>query len=267
MRSTRQGGAQAFATLVNRKPGGGFDGAIAHRILATPASRTSHVATLVQLVLDRGYDGLDLDWELVPVADRDRFSAFVEELAGALHEEHRLLSIAVFPKESEPGAWATQKVADYRRLGAAVDEFKVMTYSYSGGWSDPGPQAPLDWAGRVLAFAASQVPPEKVLMGVPFYGFDWHGGVTTAVHWRDAAAKLEELGTAASRDKASQEATFTYEKDGVTHTVFFQDRAAVAAKLAMLTQKHAKLGGIAIWQMYGEDPGVWSVIRKGLRKP
>ena len=266
VRSTRQGGVQAFATVVNRAPGGGFDGEIAQRILATPESRATHIETLVQLVVDKGYDGLDLDWELVRVADRDRFSAFVEDLAAALHEEDRLSSIAVFAKESEPGTWPTQKAEDYARLGAAVDEFKVMTYSYSGGWSDPGPQTPLAWAGRALAFAASQVPPEKVLMGVPFYGFDWHGEATTAMHWRDASAKLEELGKAASRHDASQEATFRYERDGVTHTVFFQDRKAIAAKLDLLATKHAELAGIAIWQMYGEDPGFWDVIRKRLSR-
>jgi spore germination protein YaaH len=179
VRETRRRGVQAFATVVNREPGGDFDGDIAG-ILETKG-RTDHIETLVDLVVDKGFDGLDLDWELVR-QDRDRFSEFVEELAGALHDENRLLSIAVFPKESEPGRWDTQKAADYERLGAAVDEFKVMTYSYSGGWSDPGPQMPLAWAHKVLAFAESVVSAEKVLMGIPFFGFDWHGDATTAAH-------------------------------------------------------------------------------------
>ena len=198
VRKTRERGVQAFATVVNRAPGGDFDGDIAARILASEDSRSSHVETLVDLVVDKGFDGLDLDWELVRPDDRDRFSEFVEELADALHDKDRLLSIAVVPKDSEPGRWDTQKAADYERLGAAVDEFKVMTYSYSGGWSDPGPQTPLGLGARVLAFAESQVPPEKVLMGVPFYGFDWHGDATTAVHWQDADARRREVDAAAA---------------------------------------------------------------------
>ena len=268
VRATRRRGVQAFATVVNRAPGGAFDGDIAAAILATEESRSRHVATLVRLVVDKGYDGLDLDWELVKPADRDRFSAFVEELAAALHDKDRLLAIAVFPKDSEPGRWDTQKAADYKRLGAAVDEFKVMTYSYSGGWSDPGPQTPLGWAHEVLAFAESQVPAEKVLMGVPFYGFDWHGDETTAVHWKDADAKRREVGAELLRHDGSGEAAYTYtDDDGVTHAVWFQDRTAVAAKTGLLTRKHADIAGIAIWQMYGEDPRFWDVIRKGLRAP
>ena len=204
-------------------------------ILATQESRAAHVETLVQLVLDKGYDGLDLDWELVRVADRDRFSAFVEDLAAALHEEHRLISIAVFAKESEPGTWPTQKAEDYARLGAAVDEFKVMTYSYSGGWSDPGPQTPLDWAGRALAFAASQVPPREGPHGRALLRLR----LARRGDHRDALARRRRQARgarrkAASRHEASQEATFTYEEEGVTHTVFFQDRKAIAAKLDLL---------------------------------
>lgn len=264
--ATRRRGIQAFATVVNRKPGGDFDGAIAARILASDESRSSHIDMLVDLVVDKGYDGLDLDWELVSPDDRDRLSQFVEELAGKLHDKDRLLSIAVFPKDSEPGKWDAQKSADYARLGAAVDEFKVMTYSYSGGWGDPGPQTPLPWARSVLKFAASQVPPEKVLMGIPFYGFDWHGESTTAVFWEDADATRREVEAAVARHDDSGEATFTYtDADDVLHTVWFQDRKAVAVKTSYFTRRLGDLAGIAIWQMHREDPRFWTTIRKELR--
>jgi spore germination protein YaaH len=265
VRETRRRGIQAFATVVNRKPGGDFDGAIAARILESDESRADHIERLVDLVVDKGYDGLDLDWELVDPDDRDRFSQFVEELAEALHDEDRLLSIAVFPKDSEPGKWDTQKAADYARLGAAVDEFKVMTYSYSGGWSDPGPQTPLAWARTVMKFAVSQVSPDKVLMGVPFYGFDWHGETTTAVFWEDADATRREVEAAVARHDGSGEATFTYtDEDEVLHTVWFQDRKAVAAKTDYFSRKLGDLAGIAIWQMHREDPRFWTTIRKEL---
>jgi spore germination protein YaaH len=70
------------------------------------------------------------------------------------------------------------------------------------------------------------------------------------------------------RHAGSGEAAFTYTDDeGVTHAVWFQDRKAVGAKVNLLTRKHPDLAGIAIWQMYGEDPRFWGVIRKGLQAP
>ncbi len=84
--------------------------------------------------------------------------------------------MAVFAKTSEPGRYDSQKVYDYRALGASVDELKIMTYSYSGPWSAPGPQAPLAWTRAVIDFARTQMPASKIYMGLPFYGFDWHAG-------------------------------------------------------------------------------------------
>ena len=162
----RKDGLQVFATVTNRATDrSSFDGKIAGAVLASPESRARQVQALVDLAVTKGYDGIDLDWEMVPVADRDAFSAFATELAAALHQQRRLLSVAVFPKTSEPGDWDTQKASDYAALGKAVDEFKVMTYSFSGPWSGPGPQAPLDWTARVLTFAQSVVPARKIYMG------------------------------------------------------------------------------------------------------
>ena len=171
-----------FATVTNSTSSGkAFSRALAAAVLASPERRQRFIDDLVTLVKDMGYDGVDLDWEDLRPVDRDSFSAFVEDLADALHAEDRFLSIAVMPKTSEPGEWDNQKYADWSRIGKAVDEFKIMTYSYSGPWGDPGPQAPLEWVDRVLAFAERKVPPGKIFMGVPFYGFDWHGGSVATV--------------------------------------------------------------------------------------
>jgi len=212
-----------------------------------------------------GYDGIDLDWEALKAADRDRFSSLVEELAAALHAKHRFLSIAVAPKTSEPGEWDNQIFADWDRIGKAVDEFKIMTYSYSGSWSDPGPQAPLAWVDRVLSFAESKVPARKISMGVPFYGFDWHGGAVSTVSAHRGAALAASYHVAVGRDPASQEATLRFADKGVTHEVFFQDQAALAAKLAELRARHPKIAGISIWVMSLEAAGFWTLIERKLR--
>ena len=266
VRRTRERGLQAFATVVNRPAKGAFSGDVAAAILATPESRRRHVAALVALAVDKGYDGIDIDWEEVPPSERDRFSEFIEELAAALHDKQRLLSIAVFPKTSEPGQWDLQKPYDYARLGAAVDEFKIMTYSFSGPWGEPGPQMPLDWAGEVLTFAAGLVPPEKTYLGLPFYGFDWHGEATTAVHSDDVRALRARYHPQVRRDAASNEALMAFtDENGLEHVVYFQDRAAIAAKVKLVRSAHAGLAGVAAWELLDEDPGFWKVIAEGLR--
>src|SRR5665647_1540597 len=133
--AARESGLNIFATVTNTKDAGGtFSRGVAAAILASPELRRRFIDNLVTLVEDKGYDGIDLDWEALKAADRERFSSLVEELAAALHGKLRFLSIAVTPKTSEPGQWDNQIFADWDRIGKAVDEFKIMTYSYSGSW-------------------------------------------------------------------------------------------------------------------------------------
>ena len=264
--AAREHNLNIFATVTNTaNAAGAFSHGIAAAILASPELRRRLIDNLVTLVEDKGYDGIDLDWEALKAADRDRFSSFVEELGAALHGKLRFLSIAVTPKTSEPGQWDNQIFADWARIGKAVDEFKIMTYSYSGSWSDPGPQAPLAWVNRVLSFAESVVAVRKISMGVPFFGFDWHGGAVSTVSASRGAALAARYHVAIGRDPGSQEATLRFADKGVTHEVFFQDQTAIAAKLAELRARHPKIAGISIWVMSQEAAGFWPLIERKLQ--
>jgi spore germination protein YaaH len=264
--AAREHELNVFATVTNTKDAGSaFSRPLAAAILASPERRRRLIDDLVRLVEEKGYDGIDLDWEGLKAADRDRFSSFVEELAAALHEKRRFLSIAVTPKTSEPGRWDGQIFVDWARVGRAVDEFKIMTYSYSGSWSDPGPQAPLAWVDQVLSFAQRKVPAHKISMGVPFYGFDWHADSVSTVSAHRGAALAAGKDVAVGRDTASQEATLSFTEGGVGHEVLFQDETTLVARLARLRARHPEIAGISIWVMGQEAGGFWPLIARELR--
>ena len=192
------------------------------------------------------------DWEAVKGARRDQYSAFVEELADRLHADDRLIAVDVYPKVKEPGGWDGPRAQDWERLGRAVDQFRVMTYNYSGSWSGPGPLSPPDWMDRVLDFAESQVPPRRIVMGLGFYGRDWRGSTTTDLvwgGWRPSAAHRSARARTASR-----ELYLEYRGGGERHEAFFPDAAAIRAKVRMMLAQHPHLRGVYAWQMGQEDP-------------
>ena len=268
VKTARAHGVQAFATVTNR-PGsrGSFTSAIARAILSSPAAQRHAVDQLVALALDKGYDGIDIDWELVPASQRAQFSHFMAALATALHAHQRLLSVAVFAKTSEPGRYDSQKVYDYRALGTSVDELKIMTYSFSGPWSAPGPQAPLAWTRAVIDFARTVVPARKIYMGLPFYGFDWHAGGVTALQASDAEALVAAHHFKVDHNRASGEADLSYtDTAGVTHVLWFIDPHAVTTKLHLLESAFPGIGGVAIWQLYREDPAFWPAIDQAMKR-
>ncbi len=265
--AARSAGLSLFATVSNWSDArNDFDPAVPRAILQTRKKMRRHAANLAALCATLGYDGIDLDWESLKARERDRFSDFVEELAADLHAEGKRLAIAISAKTSEPGDWSGTKAEDWFRLGAAVDEFKVMTYDYSGPWSSPGPIAPPGWMDAVLTFAESEVPPDKIMMGLPFYGYDWSGGTAVGLDWADAQVLIAQYAPAVARDP-SGEATFIYtDAMGIVHTVFFQDEVSIADKLGVITGDHPAIRGIAIWVLEREDPGFWGVI-DGLLRP
>ncbi len=228
-------------------------------------ARAAHIAELVALAVDNGYDGLDIDYESLAAEDRDLFSAFIEELAAALHAEGKLLSIAVHPKTDEQGTWGGPAAQDYARLGAAVDEFKIMTYDYHWSTSEAGPIAPIAWADEVLAYAATVVPPEKTYLGLHFYGYSWLSSRGESLEWQQAVKLPEMYGAEVERDE-NAEAWFAVGDEG-RPTVYYADAQTTAAKLEAILARHPQIAGVAIWRVGGEDPENWEAIRAEFGRP
>jgi spore germination protein len=250
----RASGAKVTPTITND-----FDAQRVRSMLSTEHTRSTHVQALVSLVRDKRYDGLDVDYESLAANDRDRFSRFVAQLATALHSAGKTLSVAVHPKSSEPGSWGGPQAQDYRAIGSAADRVRIMAYDYSWSTSAPGPIAPLDWVKTVAQFAASTIPPSKIELGVPLYGYDWTSNGGEGVTYDSAAALMRTHNATRQWNSTFAEASFRYDVDGTTHTVWYADAESIAAKLPLLDQYG--LAGVALWRLGGEDPAVWSALR------
>lgn len=252
--AAREAGLRVVPSVANS----GFNRDVVLEAIGDPAARTRHVQELAALVEENGYDGLDIDYESLAAEDREVFTRFIEELAAVLHANGRILSIAVHAKTNDAGTWGGPAAQDWPRLGAVVDEFKIMTYDYHYAGGEAGPIAPLEWVDQVLAYAATVVPPELTWVGVHFYGYDWLGNAAEGLEWQQVVKRAAQNDAEIQRDEPG-EAWFTYD-DG-RHTVYFTDAPALDARLEDVLARHPQLAGVAIWRLGGEDPGNWEVIR------
>ena len=189
-----------------------LSGWLNHQLLADDDTAAHAVEQIVGYTLAEGYDGFDLDLEGVHAADRPLLSQFVSWLGPALHANDKLLTLAVPAKESEVSSgWAA--AYDYAALGAEADLVTVMAYAYRGAFSGPGSVAPYDWVARVTAFSTSQIAPEKVLLGLSFYGYDWNttSGGTRSLGYSQALALSNYYAAPLAFDLHQQSVTFSYE--------------------------------------------------------
>jgi spore germination protein len=188
-----------------------LSGPLNKRLLTDEAIASRLIAQIVAYVRDEGYDGFDLDLEGVLPEERDAYSAFVARLAAALRAHGKPLALAIPPKTRDvTTGWAG--AYDYAALGQHADLITIMTYEYHGPWSGPGPIAPYDWVGNVMAFAISQIPPHKVLLGLAFYGYDWNVTAKTArsLRFPQAAELAERYQAPLTLDPVTQSVTFQY---------------------------------------------------------
>jgi spore germination protein len=260
---SREGVAAARAAGLRIVPSiqnGGFDRARVARLIHDPAQRSRHVAEILRLVQENGFGGIDIDYESLNAEDRDDFSVFIEELAGALHAQGKRLSIAVHAKTDAQGSWNGPQAQDWARLGAAVDSFKIMTYDFHYAGGPAGSIAPLDWVDQVLTYAATAVPPTKTYLGVPLYGYDWAGAAAQSLNWGQAT-QLRDTNHAQVQRDASNEGFFSYGSDG-QDTVYFNDGLTMQTRLRAALAKHPQIAGIALWSLGGEDPANWTAIRE-----
>lgn len=236
-----------------------FDGARVHAMLSSSASRTAHVNALLNVISANGYDGFDVDYENLPAADRDLFSAFVSELASALHGQGKVLTVAVHPKTSEPGSWSGPQAQNYAAIGQSADKVRVMAYDYHWDSSAPGAIAPVSWVDQVAQFAASQIAPSKVELGVPLYGYDWVASSGTGKMWTEFEATRATYGVSRQWSVTDLAPWFSYVASGITHTVWYEDAQSVDPKLAIV-DKYG-LAGAVFWRIGHEDPAVWTKAR------
>ncbi len=151
-------------------------------ILADPAKRAAHVADLVHIVMAGGYDGIDLDYEQFAFSDgqsswastQPNWTAFITDLAAALHGQGKQLSVTIPPPcdtATACGAPHGYWVYNLAGIAPAADKIRIMAYDYHV--SSPGPIAPLPWVTGNVAYAVAHAPAAKIQIGVPNYGRSW----------------------------------------------------------------------------------------------
>lgn len=248
-------------SIVNYR-NGQWDGAVIHRIITNSQISKAHIAAIVSLVASHDWAGVDVDYESLAAGDRSAYSRFISDLALALHHAQKRLTVTAHAKIDEPGDWSGARAQDWRALGASADEVRVMAYDYSTEDSPPGPIAPLHWVESVLQLAVSEVPRDKLMLGVATYGYDWPNGKPGGdVQWADAQAIAESHAARVMWDATSQSPWFTYaDKQGRQHTVWYENARSLKAKVALAASY--RLNGIVIWRLGGEDPGIWEQIRQ-----
>ena len=253
-------GIKVLLTVSNLTPQGLFSTALLGRLV-----RDQDFANLVwqnirNILVEYQYDGVNLDLEKAAPTDRSLFSQLIQTWSTLFHQGNFLVTIDVPAKSSsEPLAiWGGS--FDYQAIGQVVDEVILMTYEEHWPGGPPGSVASLPWVTGVLNYALATIPPQKISLGIPLYGYDWPEiGNAQALSYQRAIGMAQFYGAQLLWDATQHSMYFSYEVMGVHHTVYFEDPRSLKDKLDLASS--SGLQSVALWNMNLSYPLAWEVLR------
>lgn len=251
--------------LINNYADGNFDPKRAHAMLAVPENQLKFITAIKAWLKKNNFQGINIDLENLYPQDYKLMPGFMTRLAAALRKDKLELSIDIEAGSSD---------AYFKKMADCCDFIVLMAYDEHSAESSPGPITSFGWYSRLMKRITAVVPPEKLVVGIGNYAYDW----TEGKHQAESITFQQALITA--KDNAPDEKpedlidfdpeflnpTFNYEdENGLQHEVWLLD-AISAANQWKLAATYDVRGG-ALWVLGSEDPSIWKFFnQKDMKK-
>ncbi|HRO65511.1 MAG TPA: glycosyl hydrolase family 18 protein [Candidatus Dojkabacteria bacterium] len=264
---------------------GMFDHNLFSQVLQSPTNLQRHVDSIVSTVVSNGYQGIDLDYESVSLADKELYYDFLSKLSSELHRNDKILIVTVLAKWGDNVRYSyrpeTRQVQDWALISKYADEVRIMAYDYTySGDKYPGPIGPTGWINEVLEYASQKMPPEKTVLGIHLYAYEWYQTASTGAELELKTDSSQNTGSNPNSARAytyrnvlsilqsNQGESSTFEGENVffytrknDKTGVLENRALVyispnGVKERMLLAQEYNLKGVVFWRL-GDEGGIY----------
>jgi spore germination protein len=261
--AARAAGVAPMMVITNLSESG-FSSDLARTILTDNEVQDRLINNVVANMRAKNYRGLDIDFEYIYPENREDYNNFLRKVVNRLRPLGYTITTALAPKTSAEQTGLLYEAHDYPVHGALVDHVILMTYEWGYTYGPPLAVAPINEIRKVLNYAVSAIPRNKILMGIPNYGYDWtlpyvQGSSAKTVTNTGAVDLALREGAAIQYNTVSQAPYFNYFDDNKKqHVVWFEDARSIQAKLELVDEYD--LGGVSYWTINRYFPQNWLVL-------
>lgn len=210
------------------------------------------IDNLISEMREKGYGGIDLDFEYINQSDTDAFISFIENVAERMRPNGFTVNVDLAPKTSKNQQGILYEAHDYGAIGAISDTVLLMTYEWGYTYGPPMAVAPISAVRRVVEYATREIERDKIMLGIPNYGYNWRlpyeRGTTRAENIGNEGAVLlaADVGAEIKFDEEAASPYFEYtDRGGSQHIVWFEDVRSIKAKFELLEEFN--LRGAGYW--------------------
>lgn len=258
-----------------------FDNKTIDSVIGNQYATNNVIKQLISLIKTYKLDGVNIDFEYVTDSDfptAKYLNRFLVQLKEQLKKIDPSLIISI---DMNTNAIIYDQAYDLGKIAQSVDEIILMAYDYHKSDSlHAGAVAPLrndknePNITSSLEFLSNRVPFEKVILGIPFYGYEWQtyeakhqsivvpgsGALATYKRVKELINTRPDLEI--YWDGIAESPWLTYNESGVIKQIYYEDERSIAKKMDLV--KDQNLGGIAIWALgyEGNFPQLWEIIAK-----
>ncbi len=257
--------------------------------LASDKAQQKLLDSLDSVILSYPISGINVDMEYVgtpATRTREQFTQFMIRLREHLNTRYNniKLSTDVYASAANtPNLWDIEAIAPH------LDYIVIMAYDFHRRSSpQAGPVAPLFGGNKLwdsdinthLREFVKIVPPQKLLLGVPFYGYEWQtttrdsqshtfpdsGSTASFKRVLELLTRKDELKVQEHWNEEALSPYLSYQEDGEIYVIYYENSRSISYKLDYVNQLN--LGGIAIWALgyEGDSRELWDVISRKLHQ-
>ena len=236
-------------------------------ILNSYAKRQELIEKIIEVCVEYQLDGINIDFENMYEADKDKFSRFIIELEPRLNEIGAVLSVDVTAPDGDPN-WSL--CYDRNVIGHVADYIVFMAYDqYGNSSTKPGTTAGYNWVEtNVKKFIDNEdVEPSKIILGMPMYTRQWTIDSNGEIDGRGVVSMLNTKipnNVEKQWDEELQQYYIEYKSGSDTIKMWIEDGTSIAAKVSLVTKYG--LAGTSCWRKDMETSNIWSVINEELTK-
>ena len=262
----QQWGTRPILTLTPLGEDGHFNNNLVSALVRSHELQQRIIWELGRTMQDKGFGGLDIDFEYVLADDRLGFAAFVGLATRVMNLFGYPVTVALAPKTSAEQRGLLYEGIDYALLGEAANRAMLMTYEWGYSQGPPMAVAPINMVRRVVDYAVTAIPREKLSLGIPNYGYDWalpyERGVTRAktINNHQAVQLAIDFGVDIRFDETAMSPYFRYWQYGIQHEVWFEDVRSIKAKFDLI--KEYELSGVGYWQLMSLFRANWLMLNE-----
>lgn len=262
--AARAAGVAPLLVITNIEEGGSFNSNLARTILTNQQVQDNLINNVIEMLKSKNYYGLDIDFEYIFPEDREKYNDFLRKITAKLRPLGYSVTTALAPKTSANQPGLLYEAHDYPVHGALTDHVILMTYEWGYTYGPPKAVSPINEVMKVLNYAVTAIPRNKIFMGMPNYGYDWtlpyvRGSAARTVTNTGAVDLASRTGAIINYDPVSQAPFFNYyDPSGRQHVVWFEDARSSNAKLRLANRYN--LGGVSYWTINRFFPQNWLVL-------